>query len=152
MKVINWITVKRRFDEKWIAKDTGCWEWTAALAGRDFRPIVSVKGKLTYAARVAWRLYKEEEPPKHLMVCHTCDNKLCVNPNHLFLGTNTDNQLDASRKGRFTGRAAMNEELVAKIKQLHQDGMTYAAIAREIGIPHQQVGRIVTGQKWSHCL
>ena len=59
-----------------------------------------VKPEVEYAHRAAWRLFKGEIPAG-LYVCHKCDEKLCANPDHLFLGTAVDNMQDASRKGRI---------------------------------------------------
>ena len=59
---------------------------------------MGVGGKTEFAHRMAYRLYVGE--PGDLFVCHHCDTPLCVNPDHLFLGTATDNIRDAMRKGR----------------------------------------------------
>jgi len=86
-----------RFWKK-VAKGRGCWEWKGAIR-RDGYGVLSFKGrKLIAAHRAAWLLAYGELPAK--FVCHSCDNKRCVRPSHLFEGTAKDNHDDMTRKGR----------------------------------------------------
>lgn len=82
-----------------VQKSSGCWEWQACTNGAGYG-IVGIGGKrVDRAHRVSYRLHKGEIPAG-LFVCHTCDNRRCVRPDHLFLGTNQDNVDDMVTKGR----------------------------------------------------
>ena len=93
---------QNRFEEKFTKHESGCWLWNAACRTTGYG-VFSYNGKPVTASRVSYILYKGTDPGD-LFVCHTCDNPKCVNPDHLFLGTNQDNVEDRKRKGRPAGR------------------------------------------------
>ena len=92
--------IEDRFERSYIPEpNSGCWIWLGAVAGRDDRPRFRENGIQVYASYTSWRQYKGEVPAG-LQILHRCDNPLCVNPDHLFLGTQQDNVQDMVAKGR----------------------------------------------------
>lgn len=92
-----------RFWEK-VAKSDGCWLWTGSRQRNGYGFLFAGTRKEPHperAHRVSWRIHFGEIPDG-LWVLHKCDNPPCVNPEHLFLGTRTDNMRDCARKGRVT--------------------------------------------------
>lgn len=92
--------VQRFMDKVAPVPEAGCWIWTACVHVTGYGRFGMSSREVEYAHRAAWRLFRGEIP-SGLYVCHKCDQPLCVNPDHLFLGTATDNMRDASRKGRI---------------------------------------------------
>jgi len=93
-------TLRERFEEKYIPEPmSGCWLWLASLMNTGYGQIMETTNRPILAHRASYGLYVGEVPPG-MHVLHRCDNKACVNPDHLFLGDNQANRDDMSRKGR----------------------------------------------------
>ena len=146
-------TLKERFDDKWITiPETGCWWWIAAAGGKGYAAI-QVDKRARGAHRVSYELHKGEIPDD-MCVCHTCDNPLCVNPDHLFLGTHADNAIDRKNKGRngnLRGDKHPNTKLseveMVMVKQLLADGMLHREIAELFGVSRTHISNINSGHR-----
>lgn len=130
-----------------INNETGCWEWTGRLSKSGY-PLFSVKGNLWRGHRYFYKYYKKEI--SNLSVCHKCDNRKCVNPDHLFLGTQADNNLDMCNKGRHRFKSKLTLEEVSRIKELAlSKNILYKDIAQMFDINASSVCRLVKGTRWS---
>jgi hypothetical protein len=96
-------TLENRF-LSYVDKSDNCWIWKGTIHKNGYGRL-HIGKKSCYAHRVSWYL-KHGEIPIGLCVCHTCDNPLCVNPSHLWLGTIADNMHDRDKKGRGGKRKA----------------------------------------------
>lgn len=120
----------KRFNAKFKVVESGCWEWIACSNGYGR---FSIFGQSRYAHVVSWLLHKGSWPVK--LVCHSCDNPLCVNPQHLFEGTNHENILDASHKGRMTGpKRVLTTQQRDEARQLYRSGLSQRKIARQLSV------------------
>lgn len=138
---------QERFEKKFTKHENGCWLWTAARRTTGYG-VFSFNGKPETASRVSYILYHGIDPGK-LFVCHTCDNRLCVNPEHLFLGTNLDNVNDRIAKGRPAGRySALTETKYNQIKQyiLDNPDLSIREISRRLNSDRSTVQRIANGK------
>lgn len=121
-----------------------CWGWTNTT--RDGYGRLHYGGVLSNANRISWIL--ENGPiPDGLFVLHSCDNRICTNPAHLFLGSNAANMADMARKGR-NGRK-LNLAQARQIKAaLNGGGQTHKEIARDFGVTRSCVQAISSGRLW----
>lgn len=106
-----------------------------------------------YAHRVAWSEANGGVIPTGMFVCHSCDNPVCVNPAHLWIGTNADNVADRDRKGRTArgsriASAVLSEAEVEQIRRLRKFGLTYTRIAEMYGVTDRNVSSICRFKSW----
>lgn len=133
-----------------------CWEWIASIGSTGYGQFA--KNNMPQKAhRVAW-IITYGDIPSNLQVLHSCDNRKCVRPDHLFLGTQLDNMRDMISKGRSNhppnlgekhGMAKLSTQDVIAIRQLRGQ-KTYKAIAEEFGVATSTIGMIMTGDNWRH--
>ncbi len=134
----------------------GCWEWTGYRMPSGHGQIgVAGKGPaLTH--RVAFEV-TYGPLPAGMDACHTCDNPPCCRPDHLFAGTPTDNNRDASAKfrlhfGEADGNAKLTAVQVGQIRMRVGRGATPRELAAEFGVTESNVAAIVAGRSWRHLL
>lgn len=139
--------------DKVKASDNGCWEWTACKDMGGYG-IIGADGAVKGAHRVMWELVVSEIPSDKC-VLHHCDNRGCVKPDHLFLGTHKENSEDMITKGRSAigsrnGRAKLTDADVVKIRSIK--GQSQYKIASMFGIDQTMVGNILRKQNWKHVI
>lgn len=133
---------------------TQCWLWDGYIFPTTGYGGFKIGNKLILIHRYSWTLHNG---PILATICvlHHCDNKLCVNPNHLFLGTKTDNNADRDKKdrqakGENNGTARLTDNQIQDIREKHKMGLSYRTLALEYNIDYTQIGRIVTRKQWRH--
>ncbi len=140
-----------KFMSKVSKEADGCWLWMGARGDSGYGSFHGVKGT-TAAHRASYILFVGHIPKGNL-VCHRCDNPPCVNPNHLFVGTYTDNNRDMAAKGRSAcgernGSAKLSLRQVGEVFAARKRGLSYPALGRKFGISQSHAFRIINRQNW----
>lgn len=144
------------------ASDAECWEWTGARTRAGYGTI-SYQNRPQYAHRLVYEL-THGTIPDGMLICHTCDNPICVNPAHLWVGTKGDNNRDMIAKGRNwlqqspqrqargeqQGSAKLTEAKVREIRRLHSLGHSSKALAVQFGISQSTAHTIISRKGWKH--
>jgi hypothetical protein len=141
---------------------TGCWVWTFSLRLNGYGQIKS-GGKNLYPHRVSYEIHVGPIPDG-LCVCHRCDNRACINPDHFFLGTKAENNADRNAKSRTakglaaigdrepqTGarnpNAKLTDRQVSEIRDA--SGVTHRELSKKYGVGANHIGKIRRGENWS---
>ena len=150
-------TLEERFWEKVdIRSEDECWEWKGSRHWKWKYGHFKLNGKTISSHKVFYEMSKGKIP-EGLLVLHKCDNPPCVNPNHLFLGTNDDNMKDMATKGRSADnqgsknpKAKLTENDVIQIRKLHKEGVSGAELGRLFGVVKETIYDICSGKRWNH--
>jgi len=150
-----------KISEKFFIKENGCWEWISGVGGNGYG-IISIEGKSKSAHRAVYEMFVQEIN-KRLLVCHICDNKLCVCPDHLYLGTHKQNTKDAidrgllrhdlkiSPKGESHVFSKLTEKDVLEIRKKYIPKVySQRKLANEFGISYSNIQRILKRKAWKH--
>jgi hypothetical protein len=129
----------KRFLDKVKVMETGCHEWQAGQARGGYGKFVN-DGKTWTAHRFAYQKFVGDIGDKHVL--HKCDNRKCVNPDHLFLGTIQDNIVDMDKKGRRGSQCKVTKEQVEEIKKHLSERYSQQWVADKFGISQGAVSRI----------
>lgn len=149
-------TQVERFWEK-VRKTSSCWLWTGQCHGPGYGRLDTFAPKRTvsYAHRLSWQLHFGPIPDG-LSVCHHCDNPPCVNPAHLFLGTQSENSRDMQKKGRNAKgatfrNAKLTEATVREIRARYAaGGIVQQNLADQFGVSISQINGVVHRKTWRH--
>ena len=149
---------ERFWSKATLNPSTGCIEWTS-YKNKDGYGSFWFDGRMVAAHRVAYamangmKLVPSGRFAGRPVICHRCDNPSCVNPNHLFLGTDADNARDRNAKGRghIGGAPKISGGTVAEIRLAYASGdKSQRELAQEFGLSQSQIGNIVRRSQWRH--
>jgi hypothetical protein len=154
--VIGIVKRLERFQTSYALNDNGCWEWQRGRRPNGYG-VLMINRSPQYAHRVSFMLHVGPIPDG-LCVLHRCDNRCCVNPDHLFLGTKGDNNRDRAAKGRsaprhgeFSASRKLTWEDVRFIRANYRRGSHtwgQTALGRRFGVCHETIRKIINGDHW----
>lgn len=140
--------------------ESGCWEWLGAMRGSDRYEKYGrfkIKNRDYSAHRISFLIAYGTVPPA--LVCHSCDNRKCVNPEHLFISDNEGNSKDMVEKGRsfrpigiLAGAAKLNDSAVREIRRIlsETNGGDQLRIASKFGVSQMAISKINQRKTWRH--
>jgi hypothetical protein len=137
-----------------VNKTDTCWLWTGKPNATGYGQF-NAGDKMWLAHRYSYNL-NVGPIMNGLHVLHKCDVPLCVNPEHLFLGTQAENVQDMLNKGREAkgskrGNAKLKEADIYQIRNLRLEGLTHRQIASRLNVSHTTIIRILLHNSWKHC-
>lgn len=142
-------TVKQRLMSFVEKTHDGCWNWQGAK-DKDGYGFIRISGKNMKAHRTAFEIFNEIAIGRANMVCHSCDNPSCINPEHLWIGDNKTNQIDAVKKKRNGSQKLTESQVKAARRSYYAREKTQAQLCKELGISTGCMSSIITGRKWAH--
>lgn len=143
--------VPRRFEQQHIPEpNSGCWLWTGAVGSGGYGQLW-MHGRLTLAHRVSYEIFVQKPDPG-TAVCHTCDNRLCVNPAHLFLGTRADNSADMVAKNRQSKGEQRHNSKISPItvRAILASSLSDTEWAAKLGVTKGTINHIRHRRNWRH--
>ena len=146
--------IKDKFFNFFTIAPDQCWNWQGDMYPQGYGRFALPAGSHIRAHRLSWIIHNGKIPDG-LLVCHHCDNRRCVNPKHLFVGTAKDNYLDARSKGRHShgenhGSAKLTNDEVRAVRALIKCNIPIRAIGRLLCVDAATIRRIRDGKGWIH--
>lgn len=138
-----------------IRGNNECWEWTAAKSKAGYG-MITIDYISKCAHRIVWEVHNQMDIPKKGVICHSCDNRGCCNPYHLFLGSQSDNIKDAANKGRMVrgekhARSTLTENDIREIRRLGiEDKLTKTEIAKKFDVSRNTITDVILKKTWKH--
>lgn len=132
--------------------NTGCWLWLLSTRDHGYGQL-AIDGTVKLAHRIAWSVANRSPVPHGLFVCHRCDVRICINPDHLFLGTHAENMRDCSRKRRIAAgeshtNARLSLDQVLAMRARFDAGESVRVVARDFGVSKINARRIRDRKAW----
>lgn len=143
---------ERLFGKVVKTSKNGCWNWTGGK-WRGYGKI-ALNYKDYYVHRISYEIHNNLKLSKNVEVCHKCDNRACVNPKHLFIGTHKDNMSDAAIKNRMpfgvkcVGSKLDDNKVKFIRKMLSQKKMTGVQLGEKFGVFHSTIYQAASGKYW----
>jgi len=151
--------VKERLFRYRHIDERGCWVWMAAKINSGYgvigiRNVTSGLSRNKLVHRVSAWIFKRFDIVSNLLILHRCDNKLCFNPEHLFIGTQQDNIDDMWAKGRGPNQhhpRKLTQSKVRRIRRMYHSGRwTNRSLGSHLGLGKSTIQAIVTRKIWNH--
>lgn len=142
-----------RAEKNTKVSETGCWELQSSILDNGYG-YMSFCGKAKLAHRASYEAFIGPIPDE-LFVLHECDNRKCINPKHLFLGTHDDNMQDMDSKGRRKSgerhyMAVLTDDLVRELRKNYKPGDSWMALEKQYGINRGVLRPAILGTTWKH--
>jgi hypothetical protein len=136
-----------RFEKRFVKTD-GCWEWIGYINKKGYGSFSFWGNRTTYFAHRLSYVFYRGEIPIGMMICHSCNNRRCVNPEHLYAGTALQNSRDAVLLGNQAKK--LNPEKVLEIRKMRSDGVKLKDIMKKFLIGETSLLKILNGKSWKY--
>ena len=150
-------------DDPWLGDGSLCWIWLRARSKRGYG-ILELDRRRLLAHRYAWELDNNESIQPDLCVMHWCDHPVCVNPDHLYLGTKRDVMSKRDARGHHgyrthperwssgarTGKTNLTDEDIREIRRLHCTGMRQSELVKKFNASRNCISKICNRISWKH--
>lgn len=149
----RWESAEIRFEKRISISEDGCWEWTGSHSDTGYGCFYD--GKAYHAHRYSW-IRTNGPIPDGMLVLHRCDNRSCVNPAHLFLGSHRENSVDMVQKGRNSTHDTAGERhgasklTDAAVREIRASTLTGRELAAKFGVSESAVSLVRRGRSWTH--